>query len=203
MDACIILYAIKVFFKMANKILILLKLSSSIDFPEIISSNNDSWGMLLRQWGLWSALDVHPFTVYHKNKGDIQDPQYKQVLSCFFFLNGGQNIQVIPQARATYYIVSSAEASGSFTLNMVAGQRLKFLPWLLSLSHIKTESTVSLCQLPESLLTMSLQVNRKEFQSHNLKACKNYWIRPPKNYWDWVCFLGCYFFNNNLLSVQI
>lgn len=85
--------------------------------------------MLLRQRGLWSALDVHPFTLYHKNEGDIQDPQYKQVLSCFFFfLNGGQNIRVIPQARATYYIVSYAEASGSFILNMVAGQRLKFLP---------------------------------------------------------------------------
>lgn len=138
-----------------------------------------------------------------KIKGIFRILSISRCLVAFFFLNGGQNIRVIPQARATYYIVSYAEASGSFILNMVAGQRLKFLPWLLSLSHIKTESTVSLCQLPESLLTMSLQVNRKEFQSHNLKACKNYWIRPPKNYWDWVCFLGCYFFNNNLLSVQV
>lgn len=43
-----------------------------------------------------------------------------------FFFNGGQNIWVIPQARATNYIVLYAEALGSFILNMVAGQRLKF-----------------------------------------------------------------------------
>lgn len=82
---------------------------------------------------------------------------------------------MIPQARAIYYIASYAEALGGFTLNVVAGQRLKFfLPWLLSLSHTRTESTVSLCQLPDLLLLISVQVNRKEFQSHNLKACKIY-----------------------------
>lgn len=57
---------------------------------------------------------------------DTQDPWCKQVLSSFYFLNEGQNIWVIPRARAIYYMASHAEGRGCLTLNTVAGQKLKF-----------------------------------------------------------------------------
>lgn len=109
----------------------------------------------MRHQGVRSALSVNSFTPCPKDDG----------FHCK---------QVIPQARAIYYIASYAETSEIFILNVAAEQTQVPLVLTPPLSYKKTELTVCPCQLSDSLLTMGLQVNRKEFQSHNLKVCKKY-----------------------------
>lgn len=81
---------------------------------------------LMRHQGVRSALSVNSFAACPRDDGDSHGFHCKQV---------------IPQARAIYYIASYAEASEIFILNVDAEQTQVPLALTPPLPHTKTEFT--------------------------------------------------------------